>query len=144
MAGNKTDHPHNHTVDHEVDHQINQMTYKEAFLKSPGPGTPREALMLAAKGLCMGTADIIPGVSGGTIALITGIYNDLLMAVKSVDTRAVRHLLALDFKKVMAHVHLRFIGSLFLGIAVAIISLARIMHYLLNHHPVETASLFSA
>ncbi|MBT8369472.1 MAG: DUF368 domain-containing protein, partial [Deltaproteobacteria bacterium] len=53
-------------------------TWKDAFFASPGPVTVRKALILALKGLCMGSADVIPGVSGGTIALITGIYKDLL------------------------------------------------------------------
>ncbi len=98
--------------------------------------------MLSLKGLCMGTADIIPGVSGGTIALITGIYQQLLMAIKSADMAALRRLMAGDAKGALAGLHLRFLLSLFLGIGVAIVSLARLMNYLLIHQPVFVWSLF--
>ena len=57
------------------------------FFCSPGPATVRKAINLALKGLCMGSADVIPGVSGGTIALITGIYEDLIGALRSIDTK---------------------------------------------------------
>ena len=102
----------------------------------------REAALLSLKGLCMGSADIIPGVSGGTIALITGIYEKLLQAIKSVNLTALKHILKLDIKGFVSEVHLRFLLSLFLGISVAIISLARIMNYLLHNYPVYTWSLF--
>ena len=116
--------------------------WKEAFFASPGPASFKEAVFLSLKGLCMGSADIIPGVSGGTIALITGIYEKLLQAIKSVNLKAARHLLTLDIKSFISEVHLRFLLSLFLGISVAIVSLARIMNYLLHHYPVYTWSLF--
>jgi len=51
------------------------ITWKQSINSSPGPSNLREASLLAFKGLCMGTADIIPGISGGTIALIVGIYS---------------------------------------------------------------------
>jgi putative membrane protein len=117
-------------------------TWREAFFASPGPASVRQAVNLALKGLCMGSADVIPGVSGGTIALITGIYEDLIGALRSIDTKVVQRLLALDIKGVVANVHVRFLLALFSGIAVAILSLARLMNYLLHHHPVPTWSLF--
>jgi putative membrane protein len=94
------------------------------------------------KGACMGIADAIPGVSGGTIALITGIYEDLLAAIKSVDVSLIGRFLRLDFKGALAGFHVRFILALFFGIAAAILSLARVMSYLIQHHPVPTWSLF--
>jgi putative membrane protein len=117
-------------------------TWKEAFFASPGPATVRKAMNLALKGLCMGSADVIPGVSGGTIALITGIYEDLIGALRSIDMKVVQKLLALDIKGVVANVHVRFLLALFSGIFVAILSLARLMNYLLHHHPIPTWSLF--
>ncbi len=117
-------------------------TWKEAFFVSPGPKSIREALNLAVKGLCMGSADVVPGVSGGTIALITGIYERLIAALRSIDKRAIQQLLAFDIKGVVAKVHVRFLMALFTGIVVAILSLARLMNYLLHHHPVPTWSLF--
>ncbi len=119
-----------------------KLPWKSAFLQSPGPKTLKEAAYLSLKGICMGTADIIPGVSGGTMALITGIYQQLLQAIKSVDSKMVLRLLKFDFKGAVATVHLRFLLSLFLGIGVAIISLARLMNYLLHTHPVYIWSLF--
>jgi putative membrane protein len=120
----------------------NTQSWSEAFFTSPGPVSLKEAALLSLKGLCMGSADIIPGVSGGTIALITGIYEKLLQAIKSLDITACKHLLKLDVKSFLSEIHIRFLLSLFLGISVAIISLARIMNYLLHHYPVYTWSLF--
>lgn len=117
-------------------------TWKDAFLASPGPSNIKSTAVLALKGLCMGSADVIPGVSGGTIALIAGIYEDLMLALKSLDATMVKSLLKLDLKGALAHAHLRFLLTLFVGIAVAIISLARLMNYLLHHYPVLTWSLF--
>jgi putative membrane protein len=117
-------------------------TWKEAFFASTGPTSARKAVNLALKGLCMGSADVIPGVSGGTIALITGIYEDLIGALRSIDTKVVQQVLVLDIKGVVAKVHVRFLLALFSGILVAILSLARLMNYLLHHHPVATWSLF--
>ncbi len=117
-------------------------TWKTAFLESPGPRSIREAIVLMLKGICMGIADTIPGVSGGTIALITGIYEDLLAAIKSVDANMIGRMIRLDFKAALAEFHARFVLALFLGIAAAILTFARLMSYLLHHHPVPTWSLF--
>jgi putative membrane protein len=118
------------------------LTWKDAFLASPGPVSLKKASVLSLKGLCMGSADVIPGVSGGTIALITGIYEDLILALKSIDANWVKKVLNLDLRGALAHVHVRFLLSLFVGIGTAIISLARLMNYLLQHYPVFTWSLF--
>ncbi len=119
-----------------------KMTWKGAFMASPGPQNLKEAALLSLKGLCMGTADIIPGVSGGTMALITGIYQQLLQAIKSADLKMVTRVLNLDIKSALANLHLRFLLALFLGIGVAILSLARLVNYLLHAHPVYIWSLF--
>jgi putative membrane protein len=117
-------------------------TWKDAFYSSPGPSSARKAVNLALKGICMGSADVIPGVSGGTIALITGIYEDLIGALRSIDMDVLQKILAFDIKGAVAKVHVRFLLTLFSGIVVAILSLARLMNYLLHHHPVPTWSLF--
>ena len=119
-----------------------QMTWKEAFLASPGPDSFNGAGVLSLKGLCMGSADVIPGVSGGTIALITGIYEDLIRALKSLDSTMVSKLLKFDLKGALMRIHIRFLLALFAGIGAAIISLARLMNFLINHYPVFTWSLF--
>ena len=90
----------------------------------------------------MGSADVIPGVSGGTIALITGIYENLIGALRSIDMEVLQKTLTLDIRGAVAKVHIRFLLALFSGIVVAILSLARLMNYLLLHHPVPTWSLF--
>ncbi len=117
-------------------------TWKAAFFESPGPVSGRKAVSLALKGICMGSADVIPGVSGGTIALITGIYEDLIAALRSLDIKMVRKILSLDIKGAVADVHIRFLLTLFSGIIVAVLSLAQLMNYLLHYHPVPIWSLF--
>jgi putative membrane protein len=118
------------------------LSWKDAFLASPGPSSLKSAAVLWIKGLCMGSADVIPGVSGGTIALITGIYEELIQAVQSFDITLVEKLLKFDLKGLLAHIHVRFLVSLLLGIGVAILSLARLMNFLLHGYPVFTWSLF--
>lgn len=111
-------------------------------MSGPGPETPWQAVVLAAKGFCMGAADIVPGVSGGTIAFITGIYEQLLLAIKSVNARFAASLLRLDLRAALDEVHLRFLLPLLFGLGLAIVGFSRFMHYLLHNHPVETWSLF--
>ena len=115
---------------------------KEAFFASPGPSSIKQGAMLFLKGLCMGSADVIPGVSGGTIAFITGIYEELIQALKSFDSTLVKKVLHLDLMGALAGVHIRFLLCLFAGIGFAIFSFARLMNYLLNHYPIFTWSLF--
>lgn len=117
-------------------------TWKEAINKSPGPASIKEAVILGVKGVCMGTADIIPGVSGGTIALITGIYQNLILAIQSANTEFIKHLLRFEIKEALSIIHIRFLFPLFLGIFTAIISLAHVMNHLLKTHPVPTWALF--
>jgi len=90
----------------------------------------------------MGGADIIPGVSGGTIALITGIYQQLLAAIKSIDINFLKKLFSFDIKAAIETIHIRFLLVLFSGIIIAIVSLARLMNFLLKDYPEPTFSLF--
>lgn len=117
-------------------------SWKAAFMASPGPRSKKDAVLLILRGVCMGAADTVPGVSGGTIALITGIYEQLLAAIQSVNAEVFSRLFRLDLKGAVALVHARFLLLLFIGIALAVISLARIVSYLLVFHPVPTWSLF--
>ncbi|CAN2050507.1 Polyprenyl-phosphate transporter [Candidatus Magnetomoraceae bacterium gMMP-1] len=118
------------------------MSWKDAFFASPGPESLKESVVLTLKGVCMGAADIIPGVSGGTIALITGIYEKLLWALKSADATVAKKLINCDIKGAIADLHFRFLLFLFIGISTSIISLAGFMNYFLHYHPVEIWSLF--
>ncbi len=115
---------------------------REAWRTSPGPQTRRQYVTLFLKGVGMGTADIIPGVSGGTIAFITGIYEQLLNAIASADLDFCKILLRGHLKEALAVLHLRFLLILVLGISVALVSTARLMHYLLTHQQVLTWSIF--
>jgi len=117
-------------------------TWKQAWFSSPGPTSFKETAWLALKGLSMGSADVIPGVSGGTLALITGIYQDLLAAIQSFDAVTFKSMFALQLKQALARVHIRFLLALFCGIGAAIVSLARLMNFLLHQHPIPTWSLF--
>ena len=113
-----------------------------AWRASPGPDTPRDYLMLGLKGFIMGCADIIPGVSGGTMAFITGIYPNLIAAINSFNLDLARNLLRWDLAAALAGVHLRFLAPLLLGIAVAVVSAARVINELLAAHPEQVWALF--
>ena len=93
-------------------------------------------LLLTLKGCAMGMADVVPGVSGGTIAFISGIYEELIESIKSVDATALRLLGTLRLKEFWRHINGRFLLPVLLGIAIAIFSLARLMTYLLTNHPI--------
>ncbi len=124
------------------EHPADDMTLRDALLAGPGPRTWPQALVLAAKGFCMGAADIIPGVSGGTIAFITGIYEDLLHAIRSFDGRFAALALSLRPVAALERVHLRFLAPLGLGLLAALVTMAGLMHRMLTEHPVQTWALF--
>jgi len=99
-------------------------------------------IIVAVKGVCMGAADVIPGVSGGTIAFITGIYDQLLESINSIDATAVKLFFTGRFKEFWKHINGGFLLSLICGIAISILSLAGLMQYLLEHHPIQTWAFF--
>jgi len=90
----------------------------------------------------MGAADVIPGVSGGTIAFITGIYEELIGSLKSIDFQAIKLLFTGKVKDFWQHINGNFLVVLFLGIGTSIVSLARAIHYLLNEHPIMLWGFF--
>ncbi len=93
-------------------------------------------------GLAMGAADVVPGVSGGTIAFITGIYKDLLGAIASVDAEFFKLFFSLKFKQAFAKIPFAFLIPLLLGIVSAIISFAKAIVYLLANYPLFVWSFF--
>lgn len=99
-------------------------------------------LMVAIKGACMGGADVIPGVSGGTIAFITGIYDQLIASINSINTTALKLFFTGKFKEFWKHINGGFLASLFCGILVSVLSLAGLMQYLLENHPIQTWAFF--
>lgn len=94
------------------------------------------------RGMMMGAADIVPGVSGGTIAFITGIYDTLLGSIRAVDLVFLRKLFALDIRDAWEHVNGGFLLALLLGIATSIFSLARLISWVLENHPVPLWAFF--
>lgn len=99
-------------------------------------------LLTAVKGMCMGAADVIPGVSGGTIAFMTGIYEELLGSIKSIDGTAVKLLFKGKIRELWKHINGNFLVSVFGGILVSVFSLAKLMQYLLDVHPIPTWAFF--
>ena len=102
----------------------------------------REHIVNFLKGFAMGVANVIPGVSGGTIALLTGIFERLINALKSFDVEAVRLLLKFKFKEFAQHVDFGFLLSVFLGVGVSIISAAKLLEFLFQSYPVYVWSFF--
>ena len=94
------------------------------------------------KGIAMGAANVIPGVSGGTIALITGIFEKLINSIKSFDIVALRYILKGEFNKFAKHVNLLFLVTVFAGVGVSIISLAKLFDYLFVNFPIHIWSYF--
>lgn len=115
---------------------------KTAGAPSASTALLREDALLALKGICMGAADVVPGVSGGTMAFILGIYEKLIHAIRSFDAAALRMVLRGDFKGALDHVAWRFLLALGIGILTAIFSLARLLSWLLREHPIFIWSFF--
>lgn len=99
-------------------------------------------LFVTVKGICMGAADVIPGVSGGTIAFMTGIYEELVGSINSINGEAVKLLFSGKFKAFWKHINGNFLLSLVAGILISILSLAKLMTYLLTNHPIQTWAFF--
>ena len=102
----------------------------------------KKYLLVCLKGIGMGAADVIPGVSGGTIAFMTGIYEELVGSINNINGAAVKLLLKGRFREFWKHINGTFLVSLFAGILISIMSLAKLMTYLLSHLPVPTWAFF--
>lgn len=99
-------------------------------------------LLTVAKGVAMGAADVVPGVSGGTIALLTGIYPRLINAITQFNSIAIKQLLTGDIKGFWQAIDGNFVLPLLIGIAFAFALLAHPIKYALNHTPVPMWSFF--
>ena len=104
--------------------------------------TIKNYLTVGIKGVCMGAADVIPGVSGGTIAFITGIYDQLVGSIASINAEAFRLLLQGRFKALWRHINGGFLLSLIAGIGLSVITLAGLMQMLLTTYPIQTWAFF--
>jgi putative membrane protein len=90
----------------------------------------------------MGMADIVPGVSGGTVALITGVYHKLIESISSFNKAFFSKLLKREFRLAFNQINLSFLLTLFLGIILAVISMSRVMHFFMDEFAILTWSLF--
>ena len=100
-------------------------------------------IVVALKGFAMGAANVIPGVSGGTIALLTGIFNELidsLNAIMSISTWKL--LIKGNFKEFWKTINGTFLLWLAIGVIISVFSLAKLMEYVLAHHPVQNWAFF--
>jgi putative membrane protein len=97
---------------------------------------------LALRGMLMGAADAVPGVSGGTIAFMTGIYEELIFSLKQCGVSALRMLFKDGIKATWQHVNGGFLLALFSGIIISILTLSRVVLYLLDNHPILLWSFF--
>ncbi len=104
---------------------------------------PKDYLIIALKGICMGAADIVPGVSGGTIAFITGIYEELIDSIRTVGQREfILAVLRFRIQDVLQILNWPFLLALGSGILLAIFTLARGLEWLLENQPIYLWSFF--
>lgn len=96
---------------------------------------PTNILLTVLKGVAMGAADVVPGVSGGTIAFITGIYERLLNAIKSVNPTAVQLLFKEGIGAAWRHIDGTFLVALFAGVIGSVLTLAKGLEWCMHHYP---------
>jgi len=99
-------------------------------------------LRLGIKGFCMGASDVIPGVSGGTMAFILGIYEELIDSIRSFDLKFIRLLISLRLKDALDYASWQFLIAVGTGILTAVFTLAKVLSWLLQNRPVLIWSFF--
>ena len=99
-------------------------------------------ITVGVKGACMGAADVIPGVSGGTIAFIMGIYDEFVGSIARIDATAIKMLFSGRIRDFWKHINGTFLLSLVLGIGVSVVALAGLMQTLLTNYPIQTWAFF--
>ncbi|MEN8857570.1 MAG: DUF368 domain-containing protein [Flavobacteriaceae bacterium] len=102
----------------------------------------KDYIIISLKGMSMGAADVVPGVSGGTIAFISGIYEELLNSISSFNFGLIKVFKKEGIKAVWEKLNGNFLAALFVGIFISIISLAKLIESLLENHPVLIWSFF--
>ena len=98
--------------------------------------------VLTLKGMALGAADVVPGVSGGTVAFIAGIYDELINSIKSINMHSLKLLFTGKIAAFWKAVNGNFLFALLLGIAISVFSLAKLITYLLLNEPVLVWSFF--
>jgi len=99
-------------------------------------------LDLFLKGVFMGIAEIIPGVSGGTIAFITGIYEELINSIKSINASSVKLLLSFKLSLFWKQINGSFLLTLLVGMLTSILALSRVIVFLIEEHPFKIWGFF--
>ena len=102
----------------------------------------QDYFVIGLKGMAMGAADVVPGVSGGTIAFISGIYEELLSTISNVNLSLLKTLKTSGIKAAWKQLNGSFLVALFLGIFVSIVSLAKVIKHLLESQPILLWSFF--
>ncbi|KJF45072.1 DUF368 domain-containing protein [Draconibacterium sediminis] len=102
----------------------------------------KDYFTLVLKGMAMGAADVVPGVSGGTIAFITGIYEELINSIKSINLTAIKLLFSFKLAEFWNAINGTFLISVFIGVGISVFSLAKGLEYLLHHYPILVWSFF--
>ncbi|PWH14072.1 MAG: DUF368 domain-containing protein [Anaerolineae bacterium] len=105
------------------------------MLKDILPSSSKETLLTFVRGFCMGAADLVPGVSGGTMAFIFGIYHQLLDALHAINLDFLRLMVSLRWKEALRSLPWQFLVPLGSGIVVALALLSRPIHWALAEHP---------
>jgi putative membrane protein len=104
--------------------------------------TLKDYSILLLKGVAMGAADVVPGVSGGTIAFISGIYEELLESISSVSFKTIKVLRTQGINAAWKQINGNFLISLLIGIGISVVSLAKIISWLLENEPVLLWAFF--
>lgn len=102
----------------------------------------RYYFFLFIKGVAIGIANVIPGVSGGTIALITEIYEELISSLKSFDVKALKLLVSSDFKGFVKYTNLYFLLAVFIGTIVSVFSIANLFKFMFTNYPILIWAFF--
>jgi putative membrane protein len=104
--------------------------------------TTKDFIAIGLKGMAMGAADVVPGVSGGTIAFISGIYEELLTSISGINLSLLKALKKEGFKAAWTQANASFLLALFIGVFISFVSLAKTIKWLLENQPVLLWSFF--
>lgn len=105
--------------------------------------TTKDYALISLKGMAMGAADVVPGVSGGTVAFITGIYDELLGSLKQIGPEALVILFKQGLAPAWRHVNGNFLTALFVGVLLSLLTFARVVTFCLEHYPLLVWGFFS-
>ena len=104
--------------------------------------TLRDKVFLVLKGLGMGAANKVPGVSGGVVAFVAGFYEEFIYSLRKINTKAFKLLMNGRFKSFYNYINGKFIGLLFLGMIVSFFSVSKVLDYLIKYYELYIWSVF--